>query len=123
MESAKKRTYHNNMSKEEEIKTNLGNNIRALRLRKGLTQEKLGEYIGIQAQTITAIENGKTFISCEVLSAFSEFFNVEASVLFSPKPIMIDEDSENYIHRIKSLLPKFSSKKLEEIYNILLVMH
>ena len=111
------------MSTEIEIKTNFGNNVRDLRLKQGLTQEKLAEIIGIQAQTVTAIENGKTFISCEVLSAISEYFKVDASVLFLPKIQINNDDSQNYIPKIKSLLPKFNSKKLEEIYNILLIMH
>ena len=123
METVKKRTYHVFMSSETEIKTNFGNNVRDLRLQKGLTQEKLAEIIGIQAQTVTAIENGKTFISCEVLSAISEYFKVDVSVLFLPKIQINNEDNQNYISKIKSLLPKFNSKKLEEIYNILLIMH
>ncbi len=121
IETAKKRNYHINMSTEEEIKKNFGKNVRELRLQKSLTQEKLAEYIGIQAQTVTAIENGKTFISCEVLAALSDFFSVDVSVLFSPNISINNEETKNYISKIKSLLPKFSSGKLEEIYNMLLV--
>ncbi len=55
------------MVKESDIKKNLGEIVRELRLQKNITQEKLSEYLELQPRSITAIENGKTFISCEVL--------------------------------------------------------
>ena len=110
------------MTDENKIKKILGENVRELRTQKNITQEKLAEFLDLQTQTITAIENGKTFISCEVLAKLSNYFNVEPMVLFSPK-INLNEIKTEQISKIQALLPKFNQVKLEEIYNILLVMH
>lgn len=122
IEKVKKRNYHVYMISDDNIKKNFGIVVRELRLRKHLTQEKLAEYIDVQTQTISAIESGKTFISCEVLTKLANFFEVDPAIFFFKRvPIFLEEDL-NYINEIKQLLPLFDSSKLSEIYKILLVI-
>ena len=55
------------MFTEKEIRQNVGNIVKQLRIQKGLTQEKLAEFIDVQPQTIRAIEKGRSFLSCNFL--------------------------------------------------------
>lgn len=119
----KKRNYHVVMVYDEDIKKNFGAVVRALRVSRNLTQEKLAEYIEVQTQTISAIESGKSFISCEVLTNLSNYFEVDPSIFFTSKVRILSEKDVDYIDAIKRLLPTFNSDKLKEIYDILLVMH
>ena len=111
------------MFTEKEIRQNVGNIVKQLRIQKGLTQEKLAEFIDVQPQTIRAIEKGRSFLSCKVLTKLSNFFEVDYSFFFLNKANILNDDDNKSISKIKSLLPQFSSSKLNEIYNILLVMH
>lgn len=106
----------------DEIKIVLGAVVKELRTRKALTQEKLAEHIGVEMQTISAIEGGKTFISCEVLTKLCNFFEISPSVFFSEQPNIFSNENLDYYNKIKFLLPKFSQSKLKEIYDILCVM-
>jgi len=110
------------MITEEEIKINFGKNVKELRNSRNITQEKLAEFLDLQTQTITAIENGKTFISCEVLMKLCNFFEIEPFLLFLPKININSENYTDYNSKIMALLPKFSTEKLNEIYNILLIL-
>ena len=111
------------MFTEKEIRQNVGNIVKQLRMQKGLTQEKLAEFIDVQPQTIRSIEKGRSFLSCKVLTKLSNFFEVDYSFFFLKKANILNYDDNKSISKIKSLLPQFSSSKLNEIYNILLVMH
>ena len=111
------------MISDEIIKKNFGATVKELRVQKGLTQEKLAEYIDVQMQTVSAIESGKSFISCEVLTKLSNFFEVDPAIFFFRKVKVMTEEEFDYISEIKRQLPLFGVSKLKEIYNILLVMH
>ncbi len=111
------------MLNDKKIKKIVGLRIKELRMSEGLTQEQLAERIGLQPQTIAAIETGRSFISADVLSKFCNYFNVEPSVFFSKKINYLSDESINYITEIKRLLPSFTEEKLREIYNIILVLN
>ena len=49
-----------------------GKKIKDLRMKKGLTQQELGDIIGVTAQRVSAIESGRNKIS---LSLFSNIIN------------------------------------------------
>lgn len=110
------------MIKGSDIKKNLGEIVRELRLQKNITQEKLSEYLELQPRSITAIENGKTFISCEVLEKLANYFDVDPSIFFIKKVNLYDPNQQEYYSKIKRLLRSFKSDKLKKIYNILLVL-
>lgn len=58
-------TYHVFMDSKD-IQKILGNSLKELREAKGLTQEKLGECIGVEAGTIYRLESGKNFIRAKL---------------------------------------------------------
>ena len=110
------------MVKGSDIKKNLGEIVRELRLQKNITQEKLSEYLELQPRSITAIENGKTFISCDVLEKLANYFDVDPSIFFIKKVNLYDPNQQEYYSKIKRLLRSFKSDKLKKIYNILLIL-
>lgn len=106
----------------QDIKKILGTVLRELRMAKGLTQEQLAEYLEVQTHTVNRIETGRNFVSSELLTKLCDYFDVAPAVFFTQKPeIMIDKHI-NLIKEIVRLLPAFSTEKLSEILNILLVM-
>lgn len=86
------------MGKKINIKTILGYNLRNLRESKNLTQEKLAEALNLQTyQTINRIENGKSFITCDLLEKMCKLFDVEPYVFFLNRPqTYTDEISEKF---------------------------
>lgn len=58
------------MFTEKEIRQNVGNIVKQLRIQKGLTQEKLAEFIDVQPQTIRAIEKAEVFYRARFLLNF-----------------------------------------------------
>ncbi|MBD5401508.1 helix-turn-helix transcriptional regulator [bacterium] len=104
------------------IKKIFGANVKELRTNKGITQEQLAEYLGLQPHSITKIETGRTFVSSEVLAKLCNFFNITPSFFLNHKVKVFTQDDIDFSNEIKRLLPNFSPTKLREIYNILNVM-
>jgi len=96
--------------------------VKDLCIKKGITQEQLAECLNLQPQTITTIETGRMFVSSEVLANLSNFFEVDPTIFFAKKPRILTEEDLDYIKEIKRLLPSFSTARLRDIYNILLVL-
>lgn len=103
----------------KEILKNLGSNVKKLRTARKLTQEQLAEQLGLQVQTITSIEVGRSFISCNVLTNLCNFFNVEPSYFFTLNHVDLTKKDIDCLKEINRLLAGFSSEKLQEIYSIL----
>lgn len=55
--------------------------IRELRLERGLTQEELGEIIGVKRFSIYSYEKGRACPEMKGLVALAEFFNVSIDYL------------------------------------------
>ena len=60
-----------------DIKRQLGQRIRAIRKKKGYTQEKLAELINIEPPSLSYIETGKFAPAVETLQKLSEVLNVD----------------------------------------------
>ena len=110
------------MNDSQQIKKNLGSIVKELRNSKGITQEKLAEFLELQPHSVTKIETGRTFVSSEVLAKLCNFFNVKPAYFFNEKVRIITEDDLHYINEIKQILPCFNSQKLQEIYKVLVVL-
>lgn len=96
------------MVKKNNIKTIFGHNLRILRESKNLTQEQLAEALNLQTyQTINRIENGKSFITCDLFEKMCKFFNVEPYIFFL-------KQSQTYTDEISEKLSKINLK-LDEI--------
>ena len=64
------------------MKLNLCENIKKLRLEKGLTQEELAEIFGVSAQAVSRWENGVCYPDMELVPAIASFFNISTDELF-----------------------------------------
>ncbi len=106
----------------KKIKLLLGEKIKELRINDNLSQEQLAEIIGMQPNSLTKIETGRTFTTAKILANICNHFNIEPSVLFSKHIEYPNEEEIHYISEIKRLLPTFDSSKLREIYNILIAL-
>lgn len=65
----------------------LNENIRALRLQKRLSQESLGELLGVSAQAVSKWEQGITSPDISLLPAIAECFGVTIDSLFQGVPV------------------------------------
>lgn len=75
----------------------LGNKIRMLRLRAGLTQEMLAEEMGVSFQTISKWENSVCAPDISMLPKLSVYFGVTIDEMF-------DLTTEQRLHRIEKML-------------------
>ena len=69
----------------------IGKFIAALRKEKSLTQEQLGEKLGVTNKTISRWENGNYMPDVEMLSLLSEEFGVSINELISGERLLTEE--------------------------------
>lgn len=80
------------------------NSLRELRKSKNLTQDELGEILGVSGQTIYKYESGITFPPAENLEKMLEFFHVDPNTLFHFR-----KESSDYLEQLKTLFEKEKS--------------
>ena len=73
----------------DQIKT--GKFIATLRKEKDLTQEQLGEKLGVTNKTISRWENGNYMLDIEMLSLLSKEFDVSINELISGERLLLDD--------------------------------
>ena len=67
----------------EELAKNIGNNVKALRERAGLSQQQLAEYLEVDSDFVVSLENENRNISTVKLERISELFGCPSDLLFS----------------------------------------
>lgn len=99
------------------IKKELGKKIKALRLSKGYTQEKLSEKADISQRALSSIELGENFITAETLDKLIDALEITAEEIFATDDM---KDSSELIKRINQNIALIGDnpKKLEIIYNL-----
>lgn len=105
-----------------EIRKILGNNIRKLRLAKGLSQEQLAEAVGLERDSISSIETGRAFTSSETLAEFANHFNVEINYLFKSNNIEETDKIVDIKKEINRALSGCSHDFLKNIYKIIIAL-
>ena len=75
----------------EEFRLNLGNNLKRLRKRCGLTQGALAEILGLETHNLNRIENGKSFPRAETLVNIINYFKIQPYELFLTENDAISE--------------------------------
>ena len=102
-----------------DIKKNLGNKIRELRLNRSYTQEVLAEKINLSAKTLSQIELGNNFVSAETLQELSCALDVDTKTLFDfeVENIKNEDKLDDIILRLKN-----NSKLLATIYKIVVAL-
>lgn len=100
------------MDKIYDVKKILGLQVRNLRESMHLTQEELADKLGLETyQTINRIENGKSFVTSDLIERMCTFFKVEPYVLFLKQNQTYTPESLDHIAKIHN--------KLDEICNII----
>lgn len=93
-------------------KEDLGLKIKDLRLKKGVSQEELGEALSRSHAAISDIERGKTDMSVQDLSAVSDFFRVPLSYFVG------DQSSNQFVsfnqHRFSKDISPVEKKQAEK---------
>ena len=59
----------------------LGNILKSLRIKKGLTQSELAKELNVSRSSIGMYENGERKPSVEALEIFADFFNVDMNYI------------------------------------------
>ena len=99
------------------LKQQFGARIKELREKRGISQEKLAEIVGMESRHISRIETGKSFTKIENIYKIALTLNVDIDKLFSFKhkcnTEFIKKDIINY-------LGKANKNQLELIYKMIL---
>ena len=101
------------------IKFELGQKIRRMRIRRGLTQEILAEKVDISQRTLSGIETGENFVTAETLdklvvaldTTFEELFATEH---YKETPLLVREINEI----AKNLLENDKRREIEILFNL-----
>ena len=91
----------------------IGKFIAELRKEQELTQEQLGEKIGVTNKTVSRWENGNYLPPADVLFAMSQLFDVSVNELLSGKRLLAEEYKEAAEKNLTQTL-KASSFSLKE---------
>jgi len=70
------------MDKNIEIKKLLGKRIKEIRIKRGLTQEKLAELVGVGERNLSKIECGDNFVTAGTLSKILSALHIKPKELF-----------------------------------------
>lgn len=83
----------------------IGNQIKQLRLRRGITQETLAQHFGLTAQAVSKWECGSAAPDIELLPALSAYFGVTIDELFALSDDTRMERIQNMIWDVRYLNP------------------
>ena len=77
----------------------LSENIKSLRLEKGLTQETLSEFLGVTSQSVSNWERGESYPDITLLPEIAGFFKVSVDELLG---VNRAEDEEEIIKELEA---------------------
>lgn len=101
------------------IKKQLGQKIKELRLKHSFTQETLSEKLDISPKSLSQIEFGNNFVSAETLEKLCTALDVNPKVLFDFEFSNINK--EDALAQIIARLSK-NEHLLDTIYKIVMVL-
>ncbi len=96
------------------IKKQLGQRIKELRKKRGLSQEKLSEKLDISQNALSFIETGENFFTSDTLEKLITALEIEPEELFTFKHLQPKNDLLNEIVEILQNNPE----KIQEVYKI-----
>ena len=102
-----------------DVKQLVGSRIKALRTKKGLTQEELSELVGINPKYLSSIERGKENPTFNTLIALSESLDVDFGAMFN---LLQAEDPKASKEIIISLLDKLDDEQIKLVLRIVLAV-
>ncbi len=64
------------------LRNDIGRKLKKLRLEKGISQEKLAEFVDMSREHISCIERGKNLATVETLYNLAKYFEVDIKYFF-----------------------------------------
>ena len=99
------------------IKKELGQKIKILRKKRGITQEQLAEMADISPRAMSGIEGGEYYAKAETLDKIVEALDITTEELFANEDLADDEKLYSQIVSNISFM-KNDSSKLKLLYRI-----
>jgi len=75
----------------------VGRRIKELRIKKGLSQQKLGEIIGVTKVSICGYENGSRIPSLETFELMAELFGTTADYLLGREVVIKNDNTREFV--------------------------
>jgi len=98
----------------------IGKFIAELRKEQSITQEQLGEKVGVTNKTVSRWENGNYIPPADILLAMSQLFDVSVNEILSGKRLLAEEYKEaaevNLAHALKT--SSFTLKERIDFYKV-----
>lgn len=92
-----------NEIKTEVMGMNIGNNISALRKKKGITQEGLANELKVSSQAVSKWENNTSCPDISLLTQIADYFGVSVDdLLREQEEVIVDKAEENKDGNVKS---------------------
>ena len=101
----------------------LGENIRSLRVAKGLTQEQLGYELGVSAQAVSRWENGATYPDITMLPMIADYFNVTLDELIGRGRELNSNEREAFFKMAQEKYCSGETSCVIEMYDEMLQKH
>lgn len=92
-----------------------GENLKELRLKRNLTQEKLADFLGVSFQTVSKWERGDTYPDITMLPSIASFFDTTTDELLGTAKSKKDEKIEEYIRNFEAIYFKDTPESFELI--------
>ena len=100
------------------LKQELGEKIKRVRKKRGLTQEQLAELIDISSRNLSNIELGQNFPKAETLEKILKSLDITTEELFAKEHIKSPKELLEIIYACLDNV-KSDNLKLEKIYKII----
>ena len=99
----------------------LSENIKRLRLEKGLTQEILAEFLGVTSQSVSNWERGESYPDITMLPEIAGFFKVSVDELLG---VNRAEDEAEIIKELEAYLLQTANFHLKPLFlNLSVLIH
>lgn len=101
----------------------LGENIRSLRVAKGITQEQFGYELGVSAQAVSRWENGATYPDITMLPMIADFFDVTLDELMGRGQELETGEREAFFRRMHEMYDRGDIAAVLEAYDRVIRKH
>jgi len=101
----------------------LGENIRSLRVTKGITQEQFGYEMGVSAQAVSRWENGATYPDITMLPMIADFFDVTLDELMGRGRELETNEREAFFKSMRKMHSCGEIANILEAYDKMLQKH
>ena len=101
----------------------LGENIRTLRIAKGITQEQFGYEMGVSAQAVSRWENGATYPDITMLPMIADFFDVSLDELMGRGQELDPNKRETFFKRVYEMYDQGKIADVLDAYDKILHKH